>query len=197
MESKTLIFIGPQGSGKGTQVDLLKEKIAKLDPERFINHVQTGKPFRELAAAGGYTADVVKKLIDNGKLVPDVLTNAFVIKEFVDQHVEGAHILLDGYPRNEAQAIACNELFALYGREKIDVIHLDTEESVVIERMLERGREDDTEVAIAERLRKYREVTEPLLDFYRQDKNATVHVIDGGQDIEEVQKALCEALNIN
>ena len=196
MEPKTIIFIGPQGSGKGTQVDLLKETIAKVDPERFINHVQTGKPFRELAAAGGYTAEVVKNLIDNGKFVPDVLTNAFVVNEFVNQHVEGAHILLDGYPRNEAQAIQCNELFAFYGRKNIDVIHLDTAKEVVVKRMLERGRDDDTEAAIEERLRKYHKVTEPLLDFYAGLENATVHYIDGGQTIDEVQKALAKALKI-
>ncbi len=196
MEPKTIIFIGPQGSGKGTQVNLLKKTITEVDPERFINHVQTGRPFRELATTGSYTAEVVKKLIDNGKFVPDVLTNAFVVKEFVDQHVSGAHVMMDGYPRNEEQAIECNELFALYNRQNIDVIHLDTEESVVIERMQERGRKDDTEVAIAERLRKYRSVTEPLLDFYRKQDNATVHVIDGGQSMEDVQKELCTVLKI-
>lgn len=197
MEAKTIIFIGPQGSGKGTQVDLLKSTIAKVDPERFINHVQTGKPFRELAAAGGYTAEVVKNLIDNGKFVPDVLTNAFVVNEFVDQHVEGAHIILDGYPRSIEQAVVCNELFSLYNRNKIDIVHLDTEEAVVVKRMLSRGRADDTEEAIAERLRKYQEVTEPLLDFYSKQDNVTVHVVDGGQSIEEVQAAINKALKIS
>jgi adenylate kinase len=196
MKPKTIIFIGPQGSGKGTQVDLLKEAIAKADPAHFINHVQTGKPFRELAEAGGYTAEVVKKLIENGQFVPDVLTNAFVVNEFVNQHVEGAHIILDGYPRNEAQAIQCNELFDLYGRAHIDVIHLDTAESVVVERMLARGRSDDTKDAIAERLRRYREVTAPLLDFYTELETATVHNIDGGQTIEAVQKDVAKVLNI-
>jgi adenylate kinase len=197
MQAKTIIFIGPQGSGKGTQVELLKTTLATVDPERFINHVQTGKPFRELAAAGGYTAELVKNLIDNGKFVPDVLTNAFVVKEFVDQHVEGAHILFDGYPRNEAQAMVCNQLFEVYNYQHIDVIHLNTPEAVVIERMLARGREDDTEVAIAERLRRYRERTEPLLEFYRNQEKATVHVIDGGAPVETVQSAIHTALGIN
>lgn len=196
MEAKTIIFIGPQGGGKGTQVDLLKETIAKVDPERFINHVQTGKPFRDLAAAGGYTAEVVKNLIDNGKFVPDVLTNAFVVNEFVNQHVEGAHILLDGYPRNEFQATQCNELFALYNRTKLDIVHLDTPKEVVVERMLARGRADDTEAAIEERLQQYHKVTEPLLDFYNRQDGVTVHVVDGGQTIAEVQKTLCQVLKI-
>lgn len=196
MEAKTVIFIGPQGSGKGTQVELLKETLAKVDPNRFINHVQTGKPFRDLAEAGGYTAELVKDLIDNGKFVPDVLTNAFVVTEFVGQHVEGAHILLDGYPRNEAQAKQCNELFAFYDRKHIDVIHLATDKEVVTERMLSRGRADDTKPAIEERLRRYHTVTEPLLDLYREQENTTVHEIDGGQSIQEVQKALKQALKI-
>ncbi len=196
MQPKTIIFIGPQGSGKGTQVKLLKEKLAEVDSKHFITHIQTGKPFREIASAGGYTSELVKKLINSGEMIPDVLTNAFVITEFVDEHVDNAHILLDGYPRNEAQAMACVELFTLYGRSNIDIIHLDTKEEVVMERMLERGREDDTEAAITERLRQYHAVTEPLLEFYTKQDNATVHVVDGGLAIEDVQTKLREILNI-
>lgn len=197
MQPKTIIFIGPQGCGKGTQVDLLKEKLVEIDKERFITHIQTGKPFRDLAAAGGYTAEVVKNLINKGNLVPDVLTNAFVVNEFVNEHVEGAHIILDGYPRNEEQAKACNELFSFYERPDIDVIHLDTKEDVVVERMLERGRDDDTKEAIAKRLAQYHAVTEPLLDFYSKQENVTVHNIDGGKTIEEVQAELFKALGID
>ena len=196
MEPKTIIFIGPQGSGKGTQIDRLKEKLVALDASRSITHVQTGKPFRDLAAAGGYTADVVKNLINTGKLVPNVLTNALVAQEFMRQHVEGAHIIFDGYPRDEEQAKVCNELLALYGRMSFDVIHLDTAESVVIERMLARGREDDTEAVISERLRQYRAVTEPLLDFYRAQSGVTVHSVDGAATEAEVQMAIVAALQI-
>lgn len=196
MEPKTIIFIGPQGSGKGTQIERLKEKLSALDSNRSITHIQTGKPFRDLAATGGYTADVVKNLINAGKLVPNVLTNALVAQEFMRQHVEGAHIIFDGYPRDEEQAKVCNELLALYGRMTFDVIHLDTAESVVIERMLARGREDDTQDVISERLRQYRSVTEPLLDFYRAQPGVMVHSVDGAGSETEVQTAIATALNI-
>jgi adenylate kinase len=164
--------------------------------EHFITHIETGKPFRELAAAGGYTADVVKALINHGKFVPNVITNAFVVGEFVNEHVEGAHIILDGYPRNRAQAEACNELFQFYGREQIDIIHLDTAQAVVVERMLARGREDDTEEAIAERLRQYEQVTKPLLAYYAQQPHTTVHNINGAQTIEAVHAELLHVLKL-
>lgn len=196
MEPKTIIFIGPQGSGKGTQIELLKEKLASLDAARSVTHIQTGKPFRDLAAAGGYTADVVKNLINTGKLVPNVLTNALVAQEFMRQHVEGAHIIFDGYPRDEEQAQVCNELLALYGRMTFDVIHLDTEQSVVVERMLARGREDDTEEVISERLRQYHAVTEPLLDFYRAQSGVLVHTVNGAGTEDEVQTAIAVALKL-
>jgi adenylate kinase len=196
MEAKTLIFIGPQGSGKGTQVELLKKKLNQIDGEHFITHIETGKPFRELAAAGGYTADVVKNLINNGKFVPNVITNAFVVDEFVKEHVQGAHIILDGYPRNREQAEVCDELFQFYGRHNVEVIHLDTAKEVVVERMLARGREDDTETAIEERLAQYERVTKPLLTYYNEQSNAIVHDIDGGQTIEAVQAKLCQVLNL-
>lgn len=196
MQPKTIIFIGPQGSGKGTQIEHLKQKLSTVDAERFITHIQTGKPFRELAAAGGYTADIIKKLLADGQLVPNVLTNAFVVQEFVNQHVEGAHVIFDGYPRDTEQAHICLELFELYNRTAIDVVYLDTEESVVVERMLERGRDDDTEEIIAERLRQYREYTEPLLDFYGEQSNMTVHTINGGGTEEEVQAAIQAALKL-
>ena len=112
------------------------------------------------------------------------------------QHVEGAHIIFDGYPRDEEQAKVCNELLALYGRMSFDVIHLDTAESVVIERMLARGREDDTEAVISERLRQYRAVTEPLLDFYRAQSGVMVHSVDGAGTEAEVQMAIVAALQI-
>ncbi len=197
MQASTIIFIGPQGSGKGTQIDSLVEKLQEVDGERSITHVQTGKPFRELAAKGGFAADVVKKLITEGTLVPNVLTNALVVQDFITQHKEDAHVIFDGFPRDTEQAGVCDELFKLFSRDRLDIVYLDTAEEVVMERMLKRGRADDTEEAIAHRLRQYHESTEPLLDYYRSRENTTVHTVDGAGTEEEVRDAIFAALNIS
>lgn len=196
MKPITAIFIGPQGSGKGTQIELLKAQLTAHDPDQRITHIQTGKPFRDLAATGGYMAEVVKGLINSGTLVPNVLTNALVVHEFIEQHTKDAHIVFDGYPRDAEQAAVCSELFALCGRDSLQIVHLDTSTPVVVERMLERGRADDTEAIIEERLRQYHAVTEPLLEFYRAQPTATVHSINGDGTEDEVHQAIATALNL-
>jgi adenylate kinase len=196
MQPLTIIFIGPQGSGKGTQIELLRERLLAQPTVLPITHIQTGVPFRELAATGGYTATVVKELVENGKLVPNVLTNAMVVNEFIRQHQQGAHVLFDGYPRDIDQAKTCEDIFTLYHRSNVHVIYLDTPEDVVTARMLERGRNDDTEAVIAERLRQYKAVTEPLITYYEQRPNTTVHRINGAATVAEVQAAIATALTL-
>lgn len=196
MQALTVIFIGPQGSGKGTQVDMLKEQLSAVDSSRPITHIQTGKPFRELAAQGGYTAALVKDLVETGKFVPNILTNSFVVQEFVKMHEANAHVLFDGYPRDIEQARFCEDILSLYGRETVSVVYLDTPEDVVTERMLKRGRSDDTEETIKERLRQYKAVTEPLVAYYESRSNTKVYRISGASDVETVKQAVIEALSI-
>jgi len=196
MQALTVIFIGPQGSGKGTQVDMLVEQLVADNPSRPVTHIQTGKPFRELAAQGGYTAGLVKDLVENGKFVPNILTNSFVVQEFVKMHQADAHVLFDGYPRDIEQARFCEDILALYGRETVSVIYLDTPEDVVTERMLKRGRSDDTAETIKERLRQYKAVTEPLVAYYESRPNTSVYRINGATDMETVKYAILTALSI-
>jgi len=193
----TIIFIGPQGSGKGTQIDLLCERLKSQVDQLPITHIQTGVPFRALAAAGGYTATVVKEMVETGKLVPNVLTNALVVAEFIRQHEAAAHVLFDGYPRDIEQAKTCEDIFSLYGRREVHVVYLDTPEDVVTARMLERGRSDDTEAVIAERLRQYKAATEPLIAYYEARPHTTVHRINGALPVVDVQSAIATALNIS
>jgi adenylate kinase len=194
MTPHTIIFIGPQGSGKGTQVAMLEAKLRKAGSA--VMNLQTGKPFRELAARGGYAADIVAERLAAGQLIPDFFTNALVTKELVDQLTPEMHLLLDGYPRNRAQAEVVEVMLTFFKRPSLTIIHLDTPDEIVQERMQSRGRNDDTPAAITERLRLYHAETEPLVAYYRARPDTNFIHIDGAPPIETVTKQIHDALQL-
>lgn len=192
MPAKTIIFIGPQGSGKGTQVEAVAAAFTARAEVVFV--AQTGQPFRELAARGGYAAARVRDTIEAGHLVPHVIVSALVIKELIDNLSPETNLILDGYPRDVAQAETLEEALAFFERPQLTVIHLDTPDEVVIARMKGRGRNDDTDEAIAQRLQLYHTLTEPLVAHYVKRPDTNFVTIDGAQPIRVVTKEITAAL---
>lgn len=197
MEAHTIIFIGPQGSGKGTQIEELFSYLKREDSARDVIEVQTGRGFRTLAEGSSYTAERVHDLLEHGKMVPDFLTECIVTNQLSETLTSDAHILMDGFPRNIEQAQFLDDVLAFYLREGLSVIHLDTPEDVVRARMRERGREDDTEVLINERLRLYHEMTEPLVAHYKARPGTNFVAVEGDKTIEEVQNAILAGLGLH
>jgi len=198
MKPKTIIFIGPQGSGKGTQIAKLCDVIAVADPTRRIVDIQTGRRFRALAAKSETFADKkVASSLDSGELQPDFITHLLWGQAMLDQLDPKSHLLIDGVPRTAHQARVLDNALSFFERDNVVVINLDTPEAIVKERMESRARGDDTPDSIETRLRWYREDTLPVLDFYRARANTTVHDIDGTMDIEGVHQAICEVLNLS
>lgn len=196
MEAKTIIFIGPQGSGKGTQVANLIDYLKSKDDEPKVVEVQTGRGFRELVEGEGYTASRIKDIIDHGGLVPDFLTESIVTAQLIYEVESDSTIIMDGFPRNLEQAQFVDDLLSFYLRDKLSVIYLDTPDEVVKERMLSRGRKDDTEESIKERLRLYEEMTKPLIDHYKSRPDTDFIKIDGAKTVEEVQADIRAGLKI-
>lgn len=192
MPAKTIIFIGPQGSGKGTQVEAVAAAFTARAEAVFV--AQTGQPFRELAARGGYAAARVRDTIEAGHLVPHVIVSALVVKELIDNLSPETNLILDGYPRDVAQAETLEEALAFFERPQLTVIHLDTPDEVVIARMKGRGRNDDTDEAIAQRLQLYHTLTEPLVAHYVKRPDTNFVTIDGAQPIRVVTKEITAAL---
>jgi adenylate kinase len=198
MTPKTIIFIGPQGSGKGTQIAKLYDVIAASDPSRRIVDIQTGRRFRALAAKHETFAD--KKIADSmstGELQPDFITHLLWGQAMLDQLDPKSHLLIDGFPRTAHQARVLDNALTFFERDKVTVINLDTPEDIVRSRMESRARADDTPDSIETRLRWYREDTLPVLDFYRARTHTTVHDIAGTMDIDGVHNAICDALNLS
>ncbi len=196
MKKQTVLFIGPQGSGKGTQVTNLIDYIKSEDADASVIHLQTGEGFRALKNSDTFMAQQITELIESGQLVPDFLTTAVVVNELKDKMGEDTHLMLDGFPRNVTQAEFLDELLQFYGREAMTVVYLDTPEEVVRERMMGRGRSDDTEDSINERLAQYRVQTEPLIDYYQNRANTNFVSLNGAMSINEVFTGIKDGLEI-
>lgn len=194
----TVIFIGPQGSGKGTQIEKLKTVLEKDDERRRVVDIQTGRRFRSLAAKQEtFAEDKVAETLNAGSLQPDFLSAVLWGQAMVDQLDPKSHLLIDGFPRTVAQIPDLEDAFHFFEREVVHVINLVTPEDVVRDRMHSRARADDTDDSIEERLRWYREDTLPVVDFYKKRANTFVHNIDGTKDIDGVHAEILAALKLN
>lgn len=196
MDTRTIIFIGPQGSGKGTQIEKLKTILESKDRRRVVD-IQTGRRFRSLAAKQEtFAEDKIAETLDTGILQPDFLVSVLWGQAMVDQLDPKSHLLVDGFPRTVGQIPDLEDAFRFFERGQVDIINLETPEEVVRERMHARARKDDTDNSIEERLRWYREETVPVLDYYRKRPNTKVHDLDGTDSIDGVHSQILKALEI-
>lgn len=198
MQLYTIIFIGPQGSGKGTQIEKLDGILRKRHQNVRVVDIQTGRRFRALAAKReGYTEKQIAKTLDTGILQPLFLSVVLwgdAMREHVDPE---CHLLIDGFPRTVNEARVLESALTFYKRDKdLTVINLNTPETVVRERMKTRARPDDTEASIEARLTWYREETIPVVEYYKARAGTRVIDIDGTRSIEEVHADIAAALKI-
>lgn len=195
MKPHTVIFIGPQGSGKGTQVQAVTEYL-QTESENPVTNIETGKAFRDLTETGSYTAQRVKELLADGQMIPNFITKAFVVKFLIKNLTPETHLTMDGFPRNLAQVQFIDDLMLFYRRERLTVVYLDTPEDVVRERLSGRRRADDTPELIDERLRLYRKNTEPIIDEYQKRTDINFIHIDGTTSVEEITQKIIRELSV-
>lgn len=197
MEPYTIIFVGPQGSGKGTQIDLLTKVLEKMDPEREVVDIQTGRRFRALAAKReGFTEQTLAETVEAGVLQP-LFLSVVLWGDAFHHHVDpDCHLLIDGFPRTVEEARVLESALAFYKREPLTIVNLETPEDVVRDRMVHRARPDDTPESIEARLRWYREETLPVLAYYRERPHTTIIECDGTQTIEGVQHQIQKSMGL-
>ena len=186
-----VLVLGPQGSGKGTQA----KRIAR---EWGIPHVSTGDIFRALDPETPLGRQV-KEIMERGDLVPDEITIQ-IIRDRLAQDDAASGFILDGFPRNLAQAEALDQMLHEIGRRPDAIFFFDLDDETAKERALgrahEEGRNDDTPETIARRLSVYHEQTEPVVEYYRTTgKLVPLHAARSVEDVfTEIRQAL-ELLN--
>ena len=175
-----IILLGAPGSGKGTQAAFLIEK-------RGLTHLSTGDMLRAEIAAGSDLGKQAKAIMENGQLVSDEIVIAMIAARLSDK---GA--LFDGFPRTIAQAEALDKLLAGRGSQIDRVIELQVDNEEIVKRMLARGRSDDNEETIRNRLAVFEAQTKPLIAYYAAQ--GKLRSIDGSGELDAIRARIEAAL---
>ena len=184
-----LLLLGAPGSGKGTQAARLKDSLG-------VPHISTGDLLRAEVAAGSRLGLEAKEVMARGELVSDAILLGMLEDRFSRADTAGGFIL-DGYPRNLAQADALDKLLARIGQPMDFAVQLEVPAELLVERIAGRakaeGRADDNPESVRKRLQVYEEQTAPVIDFYRQHGQLTV--VDGVGDLDAVFARIIEAIS--
>jgi adenylate kinase len=182
-----LVFLGPPGAGKGTQAVRIAEKYG-------VPHISTGDILRAAVREGTELGKLAKSYMDRGELVPDEVIIGIIRERLSQEDVREKGFILDGFPRTLKQAEALDRMLQELNMPLDKVIYLNVDDEEIVKRLLARGRADDTEEVIRNRLKVYREQTAPLIDYY-SEKCLLVEVYGVGA-IDEITKKIEEALGL-
>jgi len=183
-----IVILGPPGSGKGTQAALLRDQLG-------VVHISTGVLLREAVEQQTTLGRKAKSFMDAGDLVPDDLVLG-LIEERLGQPDVARGFILDGYPRNLAQAEALDSVLDRVGQPVDIAVSVTVNEGEIVDRLsrraVEEGRSDDTEDVIRNRLRVYSKQTAPVAGHYAG--RGQLREVDGMGSVEEVNQRMLDTV---
>lgn len=184
-----IVLLGPPGSGKGTQAAMLVEELG-------LPHISTGALLRNAAARGTELGLQAKSITDRGDLVPDNIMSDMIEERLGREDVADGFIL-DGYPRNVAQAKSLDNMLERLNKPADEAIHIDIDPERILKRIAKRakeeGRSDDTVETVRNRLRVYEEQTAPVADYYAE-RGLLTRILGNGPK-EEIFQRILSVLN--
>lgn len=194
MKTQTFIFLGKSGSGKGTQIELLKNFINQENQSINIYSVVMGDIFREFMKGQGCAQNKIGELVNQGNLVPDIIANSLFVSNLLHNLKDDDYLFIDGIPRSEEQAQDVISILKFYDRNNTIVINIEVSDEEVKKRMLLRARADDKEEAIVGRLKYYNEHVLPAAQYLKEKSGFNYININGERSIEEISIDLINQL---
>ncbi len=183
--STVYLLYGKSGCGKGTQAQLLKERLESQG--RKVIYVETGKLFRAFSETHpGFMGDHVKSVIDAGKLMPAFFPVYLWSRAIVDEYTGVEDIILDGVARRIEEASIVDSALDFLEITDRHVVHIDVSDAWVFEHMGKRDRADDTVEGMQKRLSWFTENVMPVIDYFKNNKKYSTTIINGEQTIEQV-----------
>ncbi len=179
-----LVVLGAPGSGKGTQAEALSARLE-------VPAISTGEMLRQAVASGSSLGRRVERIMAEGSLVDDETIADLVRKRLAEEDARRGFIL-DGFPRTMAQAESLQQILEQFGTRLDTVVRIEVPEEELVRRALARRRSDDREEVIRRRLEVYREQTEPLIGYYREQ--GLLHEVAGDRTIEAVTEGILSTL---
>ncbi len=180
-------FFGRSGSGKGVQSQKMIEYLNKDFPERETLYIETGQLFRDFIKENrNYSPKRVKEIMNEGGLLPAFLPIWMWSGFLVDNFSGRENLIFDGVARRLEEAPILEEAFIFYKIPKPFIVYVDTSPECVMDRLLKRGRSDDTEEKIKERLEWYEENVLPSINFFKESKYVDFISVNGDQTPDEV-----------
>lgn len=180
-----IVLLGAPGSGKGTQSE-------KLVAEYGVPQVSTGDLLRNAVAQETELGLEAKKAMDAGELVSDDIVVGMIRDRLTQPDAENGFIL-DGFPRSQAQAVVLDELLAELGRPLQRVVHLKVDKEEIVQRLMARGRADDNEEIIRNRMEVFQEQTQPLVRYY--EEKGLLAEVEGVGELDDIFARIKAALD--
>jgi adenylate kinase len=185
-----IVILGAPGSGKGTQAALLHQRLN-------VPHISTGALLRAAVKKRTPLGLQAKEILDEGELMPDELMLQLIEERLAKDDTETG-FLLDGYPRNLAQAEALDGLLGRLGRPVQEAIQIDVDPERILARIARRaqqeGRSDDSEDVFRHRMEVYEEHTAPVAEYYAE-RGLLTRVLGHGS-IEDVHRLILSVLDV-
>ena len=195
MKQYTFIFFGRSGSGKGTQARLLLQFFQKMGDRKTL-YVETGQLLREFMERDTCSSVLTREVIENGGLMPEFLPiwlwTGFLVQNFSGEE----HLILDGVSRRMHEAPVLHDALKFYRLDRPFIMYLNVSRDKAFDMMKGRGRRDDTDEYINNRLNWFDENVLPVIEYFRGADAVSFLEVDGSQSIEKVHEDILRATGI-